>query len=177
MGDLLDDVARLSTGSHSAEETASSALGDEDEVQPATTSSLNAANQPLATNTGETGVVSSDEGLDDTFRKHFEQQLTSARLRFHTVLSELFAERVNWGRVVAMLAFIRALCVFVESRRTIESMTNSSLASARSVVRQTEVSSFPRFESRVLSPSSFLPWRCASIQFHFDFHLDEVDFF
>ncbi|KAF7259979.1 hypothetical protein EG68_02756 [Paragonimus skrjabini miyazakii] len=89
LGDLLEDVARLSTSS----------VGD-DSNGPSTYN---------LSNTADDGTVSQD--VVDVNRRI----ISAARNRFHHVLRELFTERINWGRVIAMLAFVRALCEHVEN--------------------------------------------------------------
>ncbi|KAF8568736.1 hypothetical protein P879_02548, partial [Paragonimus westermani] len=91
LGDLLEDVARLSTSS----------VGD-DSNGPSTSD---------MSNTADDGTVGRD--VIDVNRRI----ISAARNRFHHVLSELFTERINWGRVIAMLAFVRALCEHVENGR------------------------------------------------------------
>ncbi|VDK76585.1 unnamed protein product [Dibothriocephalus latus] len=39
-----------------------------------------------------------------------EMMLSVARLHYRTVLHELFAQQINWGRIIAMFSFLRALC-------------------------------------------------------------------
>lgn len=43
--------------------------------------------------------------------------LNQSRRHFFSVLDELLSERINWGRIVALLAFLRALCEVVERKQ------------------------------------------------------------
>ncbi|KAG5441095.1 hypothetical protein CSKR_108209 [Clonorchis sinensis] len=99
LGDLLEDVARLSASHTEAESGADSAI----DVMSSTT-----------------------EGNDTPSNMEDDVStmlIRSARCRFHQVLNELFRERINWGRVVAMFAFVRALCEHVETEAEVRCHT------------------------------------------------------
>ncbi|CAL8068311.1 unnamed protein product [Calicophoron daubneyi] len=126
LGSLLDDVAHLST-SCKDESVATEADGSPSKQSPASDSTQSAVSSDVA-NENQSRIVACPEDVE----------LLSARNRFHTVLTELFSERINWGRIIAMLAFVRALCEWVE--RTRLSRKSRSTATGSLVTQQDTVS-------------------------------------
>ncbi|TNN15306.1 hypothetical protein EWB00_001424 [Schistosoma japonicum] len=122
LGSLLEDVARLSSNNHNNNSNC-----DTDDQ-----SCIDETHKATSTGTADNNVINDNRSVkSDDARSagvssgiHFsgddeslQTRLEMARCQFHSVLEELFSERINWGRIIAMLAFLRALCEVVEENR------------------------------------------------------------
>ncbi|BHF83377.1 hypothetical protein SprV_0902651900 [Sparganum proliferum] len=74
------------------------------------------ASEPSSSISSCGAATPSDEGHSPSSRPSSpEMMLSLARLHYRTVLHELFAQQINWGRIIAMFSFLRALCQTLES--------------------------------------------------------------
>uniref|UniRef100_A0A0V0J917 Apoptosis regulator proteins, Bcl-2 family n=2 Tax=Schistocephalus solidus TaxID=70667 RepID=A0A0V0J917_SCHSO len=87
VGSLLDDALQVGTAS---EPSACGLITPSEEAQSSSPASPSSSSSP-------------------------EMMLRLARLHYRTVLHELFAQQINWGRIIAMFSFLRALCQMLES--------------------------------------------------------------
>nr|CAH8866692.1 unnamed protein product [Trichobilharzia regenti] len=183
LGSLLEDVARLnnnnngrsvnineteSVGNREHEGTAE--LMNEDTVNrndniTTTNNNNNNNKQPEDSNmrsSHDIAGASDDDDNDDgnnnsriTDSNSLNNCLEMSRCQFHSVLEELFNERINWGRIIAMLAFLRALCEVVEANQRItSSLSSSSKASTLSKSNESSTSVNERV-SNVIDTSSY----------------------
>nr|VZI41257.1 unnamed protein product [Spirometra erinaceieuropaei] len=87
------------------------------------------ASEPSSSISASGATTPSDETLSPSSRPSSpEMMLSLARLHYRTVLHELFAQQINWGRIIAMFSFLRALCQTLESSPP-DATTPSSAAS------------------------------------------------
>ncbi|KAL7054057.1 hypothetical protein AAHC03_026601 [Spirometra sp. Aus1] len=87
------------------------------------------ASEPSSSISASSATTPSDETLSPSSRPSSpEMMLSLARLHYRTVLHELFAQQINWGRIIAMFSFLRALCQTLESSPP-DATTPSSAAS------------------------------------------------
>ncbi|VEL36168.1 unnamed protein product [Protopolystoma xenopodis] len=63
------------------------------------------------------GALSGPVHLNSIYYRPMNR-LQVSREHYLRVLCELFQDRVNWGRIIAMLAFLRALCEVTEQRHS-----------------------------------------------------------
>ncbi|KAK4467635.1 hypothetical protein MN116_008577 [Schistosoma mekongi] len=131
LGSLLEDVARLSSNNHNNNsncDTDDQSCTDETHKgTPTGTADNNVINDNHSVKSDEArsaGVSSSIHLSGDD--ESLQTRLEMARCQFHSVLEELFTERINWGRIIAMLAFLRALCEVVEENRRLMKYSSTS---------------------------------------------------
>ncbi|CAH8630687.1 unnamed protein product [Heterobilharzia americana] len=124
LGNLLDDVARLNN-------TSNSTVNDDNDE----TGSYH-----------EHGSTLSKDDIPSGSKR--------ARCQFHSVLEELFAERINWGRIIAMLAFLRALCEVIEENRRVTSSLQLSKEDISKTTVSTSTASCERLSSHTPIDSS-----------------------
>ncbi|VDD81706.1 unnamed protein product [Mesocestoides corti] len=79
---------------------------------------LRVYNGPVASTSSPS---TSENDCETDLSSAIEQQrksLNTARSQYMSILNSLFAQQINWGRIVAMLSFLRALCEVLESSRS-----------------------------------------------------------
>ncbi|KAM7532623.1 hypothetical protein Aperf_G00000131205 [Anoplocephala perfoliata] len=95
----------------------------------------NLVDDALLVHNGVSAVNSSssseDTELDVT--NPYRTDYTCLRTRYIKILESLFVSQINWGRIVAMISFLRALCVVLYTTP----VTQSSLSSSEEVCEMT----------------------------------------
>ncbi|CAH8866325.1 unnamed protein product [Trichobilharzia szidati] len=181
LGSLLEDVARLNNKSGNINETESvsnrehegtAELMNEDTVNRnyniTTTTNSNNNNNKLPEDSSNSNMRSSHDvagaGADGggnsnriTDTDSLNNCLEMSRCQFHSVLEELFNERINWGRIIAMLAFLRALCEVVEANQRITQSSLSSSSQEKSNERVSNIIDTSSYDTQVLPSDSSFP--------------------
>ncbi|CAH8600656.1 unnamed protein product [Heterobilharzia americana] len=168
LGNLLDDVARLNNTSNSTvnddnDETGSyhehGSTLSKDDIPSGSSKHSNDDNRLVkdSSNSSIKSSGNSSTGCDSSQVIDYSLQqnrLERARCQFHSVLEELFAERINWGRIIAMLAFLRALCEVIEENRRVTSSLQLSKEDISKTTVSTSTASCERLSSHTPIDSS-----------------------
>lgn len=87
---------------------------------------------------GDNGSTASMESSSSLYSSVPVVPGEDAQTRLHSLLSELFQEKINWGRVVGMLTLLRTLCHMAETRNAHED--NATAQNSRSAAVEAPVS-------------------------------------
>ncbi|KAL5105986.1 hypothetical protein TcWFU_010455 [Taenia crassiceps] len=80
-------------------------------------------------NSPTTTSSSSDEGeldLSPFYSAQYSLSYKNARDRYIGILHSLFVQQINWGRIVAMMSFLRALCEVIDASAQSHASSSSS---------------------------------------------------
>ncbi|CAH8639696.1 unnamed protein product [Schistosoma rodhaini] len=148
LGSLLEDVARLNSNSNS--DNINHNIDDQSCTEDTNKTTMISVNDNV-TNVRDTNTsVKSDSRIGDgdasgaashVSDDSLQTRLEMARCQFHSVLEELFLERINWGRIIAMLAFLRTLCEVVEenNKHMNYSVSHQSVPQSHDVSKSTDL--------------------------------------
>ncbi|VDO49011.1 unnamed protein product [Schistosoma margrebowiei] len=148
LGSLLEDVARLNSNSNS--DNINYNIDDQSCTEETNKTTMISVDDNV-TNVHDTNIsVKSDSRIGDgdasgasshVSDDSLQTRLEMARCQFHSVLEELFLERINWGRIIAMLAFLRTLCEVVEdnNKRMNYSVSHQSVQQYHGVSKSTDL--------------------------------------